>query len=431
MISKMSRVGTSRRMLSTLLVATEEFPMNFTTSPKAAAAPVFSQTTLSNGIKLSTKQCDSKVASFKFSANLGSGYETLSQKGAAQLLASSAFSSTSTASSIRLIRDLENIGAVFESSADREKLDLSVSCPADVAESAFVKISNFFANGPNAHYLIDESKDVAQIAYDNHFSDPASVLSELIHEAAYGEGTPFGSSIYAPNLKNLSGKEVLEFRSTNFNAGGTFIAASGVEAKSVQTWAETAFQSLATGTVKAPSTTFMGGDIKLKAETAGMTYSALAFPIPSGDAGKAYEVLEKTLASKLAGSAVSPFVAKYASGGIFGFYSTCNTGETGAKLQSAVNAMKEIAGGKVSVDAAKNTVSLQKSIMLEGENSTTLMIDALRAGSAVDKFSKYGDVSQSAVSAAAAASLKVNPAYAVLGSTLGTPSYDSIAKMMK
>merc|ERR1711968_31677 len=123
-------------------------------------------------------------------------------------------------------------------------------------------------------------------------------------------------------------------------------------------------------------------------------------------------------------------MGKYASGRIFGFYSTCNTGETGAKLQSAVNAMKEIAGGKVSVDAAKNTISLQKSIMLEGENSTTLMIDALRAGSAADKFSKYGDVSQSAVSAAAA-SLKVSPAYAVLGSTLGTPSYDSVAKMMK
>ena len=50
-------------MLSTLMVATEEFPMNFTTTPKAAAAPVFSQTTLSNGIKLSTKQCDSKVLS--------------------------------------------------------------------------------------------------------------------------------------------------------------------------------------------------------------------------------------------------------------------------------------------------------------------------------------------------------------------------------
>jgi predicted Zn-dependent peptidase len=405
--------------------------MNFTTSPKAAVAPVFSQTTLSNGIKLSTKQCDSKVASFKFSASLGSGYETLSQKGAAQLLASSAFSSTSTASSIRLVRDLENIGAVFESSADREKLDLSVSCPAEVAESAFVIISNFFANGPNAHYLIDESKDVAQVAYDNHFSDPASVLSELIHEAAYGEGTPFGSSIYAPNLKGLSGKEVLNFRSANLNAGSTFIAASGVEAKSVQTWAETAFQSLATGTTKAPSTTFKGGDIKLKAETSGMAYSALAFPIPAGDAGKAYEVLEGSLAAKLAGSSVTPFIAKYASGGIFGFYSTCNTGETDAKLQSGVAAMKEIAGGKVSVDAAKNNLSLRKSIILEGEGSTSLLIDALRAGSPIDKISKYGDISQSAVSAAAAAALKVNPAYAVLGSTVGTPSYDVIAKMMK
>ena len=362
---------------------------------------------------------------------MGSAYETLSQKGAAQLLASSAFSSTSTASSIRLIRDLENIGAVFESSADREKLDLSMSCPADVAESAFVIISNFFANGPNAHYLIDESKEVAQVAYDNHFSDPASVLSELIHEAAYGEGTPFGSSFYAPNLKKLSGKEVLNFRSGNLNAGSTFIAASGVEAKSVQTWAETAFQSLSTGNTKAPSAAFQGGDVKIKAETDGMTYSALAFPIPSGDAARAYEVLERTLASQLAGSHVSPFIAKYASGGIFGFYSTCNTGETGTKLQSAVAAMKEIAGGKASVDAAKNTLSLRNSIMLEGEQSTSVMINTMRAGLSIDKAAKYDDVSQSAVSAAASASLKSNPAYAVLGSTMGTPSYDSIAKMLK
>ena len=60
-MSSLNNYSYSHSMLSTLLVATEEFPMNFTTSPKAAAAPVFSQTTLSNGIKLSTKQCDSKV----------------------------------------------------------------------------------------------------------------------------------------------------------------------------------------------------------------------------------------------------------------------------------------------------------------------------------------------------------------------------------
>jgi hypothetical protein len=43
------------------LVATEEFSIGFSVSPKPPAAPVFTQSALSNGIKLSTKGNSSKV----------------------------------------------------------------------------------------------------------------------------------------------------------------------------------------------------------------------------------------------------------------------------------------------------------------------------------------------------------------------------------
>lgn len=425
------QVAQQRRALSSLLVATEEFPMSFSASPKPAAAAVFSESTLSNGIKMSTKEFDAKVASFKISTEAGSAYESLSQKGAAHLLATSAFANTSTASSIRLIRDLENLGAVFESSADREKFTISLSCPSESAEAAFVKVSNFFVNGPNAHYLVDESKDIADIAYKNHFSDPASVLSELIHEASYGEGSPFGSSFYASDLSQLSGMDTLAFRSSNLKAGSTFIAASGVESKSLQTWAETAFQSLAAGVTQKPASKFVGGDVKLKAETHGAAYAAIAFPVPSGDAGKAYEVLEAVLRSKLVGTPVVPFLAKYSHGGIFGFYTTCSSSESSTHLQSGVAALKDIAKGAAGVDIAKNQVSLVKSMSLEGESATSVMLDAVRAGTNVANFIKYSDITASTVGAAAAASLKIDPAYAVLGSTLGTPSYEKIKSMMK
>jgi predicted Zn-dependent peptidase len=58
----------------------------------------------------------------KFSILGGSSAEEPSQRGAAQLLATSALSGTSKRSGIRLCRDLENLGAKIESSADREKV---------------------------------------------------------------------------------------------------------------------------------------------------------------------------------------------------------------------------------------------------------------------------------------------------------------------
>lgn len=171
-------------------------------------------------------------------------------------------------------------------------MTLTLAVPSDRAETAFGIVAQFFTYGPNAPYLVDESKEVAEIAYQKHFSSPTSVLSELIHEAAYGEGSPYGSSFYASHLDKITGADVLSFRSSNFFSGSTFIAASGVEHKSVQAWAEKAFQSLPAGTLKAPSSAYVGGDAKLRADTDGAAYVALAFPVPAGDAGEYADVFD-------------------------------------------------------------------------------------------------------------------------------------------
>lgn len=329
------------------------------------------------------------------------------------------------------MRDLENIGAVFESSADREKFSISLSVPSEKAEKAFGVVAHFFTYGPSAHYLIDESKEVAEISYEKHYSSPTSVLSELIHEAAYGDGTPYGSSFYAPSLEKLTGMDVLAFRSTNFKSGSTLIAASGVEAKSVQAWAETSFQSLPTGTIKAPSAVFVGGDAKLKADTDGAAYVALAFPVPAGDAGKPYEVLHCLLSSKLAGTAVSPFIAKYSHGGLIGVYASASSAETGPLLESAIVALKGLASGSSSIDSAKNQLALSKALLMEGESATSVLMDAMACGSTLANYTKYADVTTAAVSAAANAALKSAPAYAVLGSLVGTLSLEKITKLLK
>merc|ERR1711871_362509 len=268
-------------------------------------------------------------------------------------------------------------------------------------------------------------------AYKKHGEDPLSVLSELIHEASYGDGSPFGSSFFASDLSQLRGVDTLEFRSSNVKAGSTYITASGVESESLQTWAETAFQSLSTGSAKAPSTKFVGGDIKLKAETKGTTYTAVAFPIPSGEVQKSYEALNHILGGKLAGTPVFPFIASYAHGGIFGFYSTSLPSETGSNLEAGITALKEVAKGTENVEVAKSQLALSKSILLEGELATSVLLDALRAGEPIANYVKYDNVTPSSVSAAAVTSLKSTPAYAVLGCTVGTPSFETILNMLK
>jgi len=61
--------------------------------------------------------------SLRFSVSGGSSSESAAQKGAAHVLAVSGFTNgTVKRSGLRLIRDLENVGAVISSSVDREKV---------------------------------------------------------------------------------------------------------------------------------------------------------------------------------------------------------------------------------------------------------------------------------------------------------------------
>ena len=74
---------------------------------------------------------------------------------------------------------------------------------------------------------------------------------------------------------------------------------------------------------------------------------------------------------------------------------------------------------------------MNKAVLLEGENSSAVLLDALRSGSSLASFTKYGDVTSASVAAAAAAALKSTPAYAVLGSTLGTLSLGKVSNLLK
>lgn len=68
---------------------------------------------------------------------------------------------------------------------------------------------------------------------------------------------------------------------------------------------------------------------------------------------------------------------------------------------------------------------------LEGTCSTEKLLCAHLRGLNAQSVGDLRSVTPASVSAAAAASLKANPAYAVLGATAGTPSYAAVVNMLK
>ena len=116
----------------------------------------------------------------------------------------------------------------------------------------------------------------------------------MVFEAAYGEGTPLGGSVYSHNLEKLSAADVLAYRSRNFTAGNLVIAADGV-ALSVLEQAAIRFAGAATNV----SSPYTGGCVRRRADFGGDVHVALAFPTQSGAQSGAFRVLHSILTSQL------------------------------------------------------------------------------------------------------------------------------------
>ena len=129
---------------------------------------------------------------------------------------------------------------------------------------------------------------------------------------------------------------------------------------------------------------------------------------------------------------MSAFSIPYSDGGLIGVY-LASSSVTGAEelVAKVVNELKSIASS-CDVSAAVNKVTLSNMMALEGGCSAVdLMLAAKTQGLDTMEYADVRNVSSKDVSAAAAAVLKSNPAVAVLGSTYGLPSFESIKSSMQ
>ena len=228
------------------------------------------------------------MTSVKFAIAGGSRHESSSEKGAAHLLAVAGFAGTGKRSGLKLCRDLENLGATFSSSSDREKIVYDLKVSSDKADEAVSAVAEAIAFPPSDTYVVGEMKETAKISYSTLAASPQLQVVEMLHDAAFGESTPLGASLYAGNLDKLCADEVMAFRKAHFTAPRITVAASGgVSHDSLKQMVECYLHAVPAGAASSiPASPYQGGDLKVRADLDGQTCLGLALPVPAGEAGK-------------------------------------------------------------------------------------------------------------------------------------------------
>jgi predicted Zn-dependent peptidase len=280
---------------------------------------------------------------------------------------------------------------------------------------------------------LDEARETAALAYEQFGANHHDQLVELIHETAFGETSPLGASFYNLNLDHLSTDSVLEYRANHFLRNNLVIAGNGISTEALKSLTDKYVNEIAAGASAGslPSSTYTGGDNKVRVDLGGKTNLAVGFHAPVGSNGKAYEVLRELLSTRLAGKGVcaSAFHFEHSKNGLLGVHTTGCPQTATKNLHSAVEELKAIASGSVDATAAKNKVSVANFSKLEGAHATTYLLNAYLAGEDASKLADNRSVTNEQVSQAAAKLLKTNPTYTVLGATAGTPTYSAIQKL--
>jgi len=412
----------------TTSVLTEEFPIPNLT-PQPASAVTIKSNVLESGMQSVSRDTTSAFVSFKFAVLGGSSAESKVSKGAAHFLSTAAFAGNNSSSGMKIVNDLESLGATFQSYSDKEKTVYDVKVLADKAEPVIATVLSAIASPPHASYILEELRGNAQLDYNRFAVDTSAQLRELVHEAAFGEASALGSSQFATNLKKLSLAETLQFRAANFVRGNVVVAANGISQDRLNGALNKYSSVIPAGKASAPaSSAFVGGEVKVRTDLDGSSRLGLAFAVPAGDAGKAYSVLNALVSSKLAAQQLccSAYIQSFSKGGLMGVEAA-----TTQHLEAYVAELKNIATKCPDIEIIKQKLTLEHFLTLEGACSTSVLLNAHLRGQGPQSAGDMRGVTAAEVSAAAAAALKSAPAYAVLGATAGTPSYGALTNMMK
>ncbi|CAN7106793.1 unnamed protein product [Brassica rapa subsp. narinosa] len=418
--------------------------------------------TLPNGLKIASEMSPNPAASVGLYVDCGSIYETPYSRGATHLLERMAFKSTLNRSHIRLVREIESMGASTSASASREQMGYTIDALKTYVPQMVEVLVDSVRNPAFVDWEVNEELGKMKVEIGELAKNPMGYLLEAVHSAGYSGA--MANPLYAPEsaISGLTGDVLEKFVSENYTAPRMVLAASGVEHEELLKVVEPLLSDLPNvARPVEPKSEYVGGDFRQHTGDEA-THFALSFGVPGWDKEK--EAVMATVLQMLMGgggsfSAGGPgkgmhswlylrvlnqyqefqsctaFTSIFNNSGLFGIYG-CTSPEYAAKgIELVADEMKAVAEGKVNQKHLDRAKAATKSAILMNLESRMIVAEdigrqILTYGERkpVDAFLKTVDQLTLKDIADFTSKIIAKPlTMGSLGAVLNVPSYDSVS----
>jgi predicted Zn-dependent peptidase len=370
--------------------------------------------------KVISKETGSSSAAVGLSVGAGSRFGS---SGEALLLKHLAFKGTDSRSDIKLARDLEAVNLTATAAGGRDSIFYGVSgLPGAVSCAGLQAVAESVLTPKLVGWNVSEvAAESAAVELKEAEGDAQVLLAEKIHEAAYGEGTPMGSSYYTKG----DGAGLAGYMQGLYVPSNMTLVGAGLSHASLVKAAGALFPGGDAGSAPAVSSPVVGGTASLKASSP-VTHVALAFPgAAAGSKDYFTALVYRQALCGAAGPAASAFSVSYTDSGLVGLYGCAEPSAAGALTEDMVKALKAPLS-EADILASKMAVKTQ--LLVAAEDSTALAPALAAVGAAADG-SGVDAVTAAQVQAFAKDVVKGAVSIATVGSAAAVPSYSSVLKM--
>jgi len=343
-------------------------------------------TTLSNGLRVATKESFGEVASVGVFLDAGTRSETADTAGATHLVEKLAFTGTKKRSKDALEREVESMGGSLAMSTGREQSSFRLSCFKNDLKQGVDILSDLVTNVPAGN--LGANKEAILRELEESDQATRAVIEDRLHLCAYRDCS-LGLSSIGPfeGIGNLTADHVNSYVNSNYTADKAVLVATGaVDHAAVVKMAEASLGSIKAAPPAAPKGEpyFCGAELIYRNDEMGPTaYVSVGYksvPWRSGDA-VTFMVMQHILGSYKKDAGLVPgnisgnrtinavankmyvgcadefeaFNCFYKDTGMFGFYAACDEVAVEhciGELQFGINLMafsvteEEVARGK-------------------------------------------------------------------------------------
>lgn len=414
-----SNLKCSRRGYNALLSPLYEYPdLPFQpgTPSKASSIKI---TTLPSGITVITEDASlTSTVSVTF-PNAGSQNELLSEGGAALANKNMSFKSGSGLSSLVILRNLENDGAVPWSFSGRYGSGLGFTCAPEKADRLIPLIATKCSY---EKWDVRDAINLTNDIIDEAMSNTQIVLTDHLYAAAYGPQSSLGRSSHT---KNVNPEALIAFRERCYVTNGAVVAATGVKDHDMIVNAvQDGFSQLNAGSKEKVTASYLGGESRVSAKTDGYAHVAIAF---ESLCNKPMGNIIKHCLSLTTTSNASSFHAP----GLVGVYVASPALEAGNAVDNVCSTLLQPLTQEV-VSRAKQLAKAEALMVLD--NGSKDLAQAL-TNSVIEKGSfsyesesaAYDDITNEMVTTAFAQMISTKPSLAAIGEIDAVPYHATIA----